>query len=176
MSTATTRRSIPLELRRHILALRCSLCFQLGMLCWKKEWQKKINAVNAEYSHKWAWWGGHLDYTFSYYDEVMDCVTGTGELFQCEIRNYRNLENPRDDYDMSGREFFYKMPIYDKNCVSTANFPGMWYYYTIRPDTDPSEWFVRFMSGKPRHKNKYCHDKSDMTNEWIRQGRAIWDI
>lgn len=143
------------ELLLLIRTLRTRLCFQLGLVCWKKEWQKNIDVVNEEYSHKWYWYGYGLGYsrkwsTFIVRDNdvapssnvhwteiIAHSLCSVPQFADSETFNYRNLENPYDDYHLDGHlAFFPRMPVYDKKRVNLANFPTMWYYYSIRHQMD----------------------------------------
>ena len=129
---------LPIELLRRILQLRSDLCYLLYREYWKTLWWKKMTPVNEEYGDTWASFGDSL---------ISHHEVGT-------MRNYRNLQYPQL-YDMA---IMGKMPIYryyinfyeqsdPYSLISfrMSNFPMMHYFYSLRPEFECKDWFLRFL-------------------------------
>ena len=126
---------LPSELWSHILQLRRDLCYRTCRVSWKKEWLINIAVVNEEYSCNWAWNGW--------------CLYSTQEVWNDRFRsyNYRSLHKTRS-YLFS--RFSEKMHIHrPKSNVSViSNFPMMHYFYSLRPEFEYKDWFLRFLASK----------------------------
>ena len=127
---------VPIELLRRIFQLRTDLCYRTCRDHWKTEWLINISVVNEEYSCNWAWNGWGL------------YSTHPNDPFK--IYNYRDLQFPQSFlFDC----FSEKMIIYRCNSsaiskTTRANFPRMYYYYSIRPQFECTDWFLRFLASQ----------------------------
>lgn len=122
--------SLPSELCVYILQLRTDLCYQICREVWQRDWRENIAVVNEEYHLCKRDWSGI-------------CGAGIPEGF--EMWNHRNLQNPVPF------GLFDKLHIFrfDAKCGSSrSNFPRMYYCYSLRPEFEYKDWFLRFLESK----------------------------
>lgn len=124
---------LPLELLVPIFQLRSHLCYRICRDSCKKKWLKNITAINAEYRYKWVWDG----------DSLSSNQTGIRRHFK--TYNYRRLSSPQF-YRFDG--FIEKMFIYRgiPATPSRANFLMTQYFYSLRPQFECKDWFLRFLA------------------------------
>ena len=123
---------LPVELVLRILQVRTHII-------WKKGWLKNIAVVNEEYNHDWVWKGW--------------CLQNTPEGFVTHpfrTYNYRYLQIPQIYLFNIFSEKMY-IHRYKSSTIFTptrANFPRMHYFYSLRPEFECKDWFVRFLESK----------------------------
>ena len=125
--------SLPIELWRRISRIRTDLCYQSCRCYWKKEWLKNISCVNDEYSCIWVW----DDYLHSNQAVWNHCF------------NYRHLQSPQSYlFDKCSEKMYIHRRKPNISLVSVSNYPMMHYFYSIRPEFECTDWFLRFLKSK----------------------------